>query len=119
MSAVIIENHELLERVAERFRALGDETRLRLIMRLRQGECNVTGLSRELGIGQASVSKHLSTLRNAGFLSVRREGAQAFYSIRDPKLFEVCSCVCDGILRQHAEAFEALSQDAANTVSAH
>lgn len=101
-------NRELLRKVAERFRALGDETRLRLLLRLSEGECNVSSLSEELGVGQASVSKHLATLRNVGFLDVRRQGAQSFYSVREPLAEQVCREMLEGVLRHHTQIQSAL-----------
>lgn len=91
---------EILPRVVKRFAALADESRLRMLMRLREGECNVTALAKELKIGQASVSKHLSVLRDAGLVDVRREGTSAFYFASDPGVFEMCSIVCDGVFKQ-------------------
>lgn len=94
---------EMVGRVVERLRALADETRVRLLLRLKTGECNVTSLAEELGVGQASVSKHLNVLKQVGILSVRREGTQAFYAVRDQSIFELCKLVCDGVVR-HAQA---------------
>lgn len=89
----------LIPKVAERLKALADETRLRLLLRLRRGEANVTELSNELGVAQASISKHLSTLRQVGLIQVRRAGVQAIYSVRDDKVFDMCEIVCDGVVR--------------------
>lgn len=90
---------ELIGKVVERFSALADETRIRLLLRLKQGESNVTRLSEELDVGQASVSKHLSVLRQTGLVEVRREGTQAIYRVRDETIFNLCSLVCDGVVR--------------------
>jgi DNA-binding transcriptional ArsR family regulator len=99
---------EMLEMVAARFRALADETRLRIMMCLKQGECNVTDLCASTGVGQASVSKHLAVLRQAGLVQVRRDGTQAFYSIRDLTVLDICTLVCDGVLRTQQEINRAL-----------
>ncbi len=71
------------------FRALGDETRLRIIERLRQGEecvCNLTGL---LERGQSLLSFHLKILRDAGILRARREGRWVYYSLDADVLAEM------------------------------
>jgi ArsR family transcriptional regulator len=103
---------ELIPRVAERLKALADETRLRLLLRLRRGEANVTELSNELGVAQASISKHLSTLRQVGLIQVRREGVQAIYSVRDDKVFDMCEIVCDGVVRHLQQEHAAVSEPA-------
>lgn len=101
-------NPQLVGKVAERLRALGDENRLSLLMRLREGPANVTTLSEELAIAQASVSKHLGVLRQVGLVTFQREGTQAIYRVHDESIFELCELVCDGVVRhlreQHAAA---------------
>jgi ArsR family transcriptional regulator len=99
-------NPELIPRVVDRLRALADETRLRLLLRLKDSPANVTTLTGELGIAQASVSKHLAILKQAGLVEVQRVGTQSVYRVRDQSIFELCSIVCDGVTRfireQHA-----------------
>ncbi len=99
---------EMISRVAARFRVLGDETRIRVLLRLREGEANVSTLAADLGIGQASMSKHLALLRDEGLLELRREGNQSFYGIKDRELFELCTLVCDGVRRHANERHKAL-----------
>jgi DNA-binding transcriptional ArsR family regulator len=94
---------EMSERVAARFRALGDPTRIRILDVLRGGERSVGDLAELLAVNQASMSKHLALLREEGLIGVRRLGTQALYRISDPSLDDLCALVCDGV-RRHAEA---------------
>lgn len=96
-------NPDLIPRVVERFRALADETRIRLLLRLKSGPANVTSLTRELNINQASVSKHLAILRQVGLIEARRQGTQAIYQVRDQTIFGLCHIICDGVVRQLRE----------------
>lgn len=100
---------KMLEQVALRFQALGDPARLRILMRLRAGEANVGTLAEELDIAQASVSKHLAVLKQVGLVAVRRQGNQSFHWVADTTIFDLCSIVCDGVKRHHAEFQAALS----------
>ncbi|MEO7458437.1 MAG: metalloregulator ArsR/SmtB family transcription factor, partial [Gemmatimonadaceae bacterium] len=59
---------------AARFRALGDETRLRLLDLLTEGELPVSDLMAATGLGQSLVSHHLRALRDAGLVVTRRDG---------------------------------------------
>jgi DNA-binding transcriptional ArsR family regulator len=93
-------NPQMIERVVQRFQSLGDGNRIRLLLRLQAGPCNVTTLTEALGVAQASVSKHLAVLRQAGLVEVQRRGTQAFYRVRDDSIFELCAIVCEGIVRQ-------------------
>ena len=71
---------------AARFRALGDETRLRLLEELSAGECNVAELMERMGLGQSLISHHLRSLRVAGLVRARRDGRWVYYSIADHAL---------------------------------
>ena len=71
---------------AARFRALGDETRLRLLEELTAGECNVAELMERMGLGQSLVSHHLRSLRQAGLVRDRRDGRWVYYTIADHAL---------------------------------
>lgn len=71
---------------ALRFRALGDETRLRILEALISGERSVTDLMILLDIGQSLMSHHLRILREAGLVTVRRDGRWVYYAIAEPAL---------------------------------
>lgn len=85
---------ELLTLIAERFRSLGEPTRLRLLDALRGGERTVTELVQTTGLGQANVSKHLASLYAAGLVKRRRSGAFVHYTIVDRQVFRLCDLVC-------------------------
>jgi DNA-binding transcriptional ArsR family regulator len=94
---------ELLADVVERLKALADENRIRILLRLRGGECKVTSLAEELDIAQASVSKHLAILRQVGLVEVTRLGTTAWYRVKDQSVFEMCELVCGGVIRHLQE----------------
>ncbi|MDB4882797.1 MAG: arsR [Gemmatimonadetes bacterium] len=71
---------------ALRFRALGDETRLRLLELLTAGERTVADLMEATALGQSLVSHHLRTLRGAGLVTTRRDGRWIFYGTNQPAL---------------------------------
>jgi len=70
-----------IEVVSRRFHALADETRLKIIDRLRDGEecvCNLTG---PLDTRQSLLSFHLRTLKDAGLIHDRKQGRWVYYSL--------------------------------------
>ena len=71
---------------ALRFRALGDETRLRIIEHLASGEHSVSDLMARLDLGQSLMSHHLRILRESGLVTDRRDGRWIHYSIAEPAL---------------------------------
>jgi len=95
---------ELLEHVAQRFRVLGDATRLSILRTLiDDGELNVGGLVDRIDTSQANISKHLRILHEAGVVSRRADGTSAYYSVTDPSLLPMCSIVCDRLRDQVAD----------------
>lgn len=95
-------SRELLERIADRLKALADPTRLRILHALEDRERNVTELLAAVGGSQANVSKHLARMRLAGIVSARRDGTNVFYHVADAAAFAICRTVCDA-LEQRAE----------------
>lgn len=93
---------EELERVAGMFRVFGDATRLAILQELKQGELSVSALVECMPTTQANISKQLKSLHGAGVLGRRKVGAQVFYWIADPMVFELCALVC-GKLNRDAE----------------
>jgi ArsR family transcriptional regulator len=71
---------------AHRFRALGDETRLRLLEILIDGERTVGDLMDATELGQSLVSHHLRALRQAGLVTTRRDGRWIYYHIAQPAI---------------------------------
>ncbi len=65
------------------FQTLADATRLRIVESLlRGGEQPVNDIVDAVDIHQSGVSRHLRILQEAGFVQVRPEGPQRFYSLR-------------------------------------
>lgn len=102
----------LIERIAERFRVLGEPMRIALLEALREGEATVTDLQEATGATQQNVSKHLGVLLRAGIVGRRRKANFAVYSITDPAVFSLCEEVCGG-LRRELEELDSLLQGSA------
>jgi DNA-binding transcriptional ArsR family regulator len=96
----------LLERAAEKFRMLGDPTRLSILRALLAGEKNVGAVVAETGQNQANVSKHLKLLADSGMVGRRKEGLQVFYSIGDPLIERLCDLVCRTIVEEARAAVD-------------
>ena len=99
----------LVERVAERFRVLGEPMRIRLLEAMREGEKSVKELQEATGASQQNVSQHLGVLLRARIVERRKEGNFSLYSIADPVVFSLCDDVCGG-LRQEIEQLDDLLQ---------
>ncbi|MGB7621345.1 MAG: metalloregulator ArsR/SmtB family transcription factor [Terriglobia bacterium] len=74
-----------MKRITRTFKALTDETRLRILhLLIEAGEICVCDMETVLGCPQARISRHLSVLKNAGLIEDRREGLWILYSLTRP-----------------------------------
>src|SRR4051794_30854912 len=85
----------MIERVARRFRAMGEPQRLRILQVLEEGPRTVGEVVAELNGNQPNVSRHLQELYDAGLLRRRRERNSVYYSIADPVVHQLCQLVCE------------------------
>lgn len=69
--------------VAQLFKALSDETRLRILALLTAGELCVCDLMAILDLPQSTVSRHLAYLRHSGLVADRREGVWMYYRLTE------------------------------------
>ena len=99
----------LADLIAERFRVIGEPTRIKLLDRLRSGEATVQALTAALGTSQQNVSKHLAVLLGAGIVARRKHGNYTYYWIADESVFALCEQVCGGIARGVAELGQLLA----------
>jgi ArsR family transcriptional regulator, arsenate/arsenite/antimonite-responsive transcriptional repressor len=96
------------------FKALSDETRLRVIKLLEQGELCVCDITAALDMVQPKVSFHLSALKEAGLIKDRKQGKWIHYSLNEKDLFRrmlilsACERMQDGAIsgdRRRLDAF--------------
>jgi ArsR family transcriptional regulator len=76
-----------MEELTTIFKALSDETRLRIIKLLEEGELCVCDITAALDMVQPKVSFHLSALKEAGLIKDRKQGKWIHYSLTEKDLF--------------------------------
>ncbi len=74
-----------LDAAAERLRALANPARLRIALRLLDGECAVGDIETGLSLRQPALSQQLAVLREAGLLTARRASRAVIYSLSEPE----------------------------------
>lgn len=79
------------------FRALGDETRLRIVALLAHGELCVCHIEKALELSQPNVSRQLGILRATGVVDARREGSWMYYSLA-PQEHEAVKAMLDKLV---------------------
>jgi ArsR family transcriptional regulator len=70
-----------IERLEDVFKALADQTRLRILALLGSDEVCVCNIHDTLGLPQPTVSRHLAYLRRTGLVDARREGVWMHYRV--------------------------------------
>jgi ArsR family transcriptional regulator len=105
----------LVKDLAQLFKLLADETRLKILDMLgRRKELCVRDIWEKLGQSQPAVSHHLGLLRMAGLVDTRHEGKHIYYRI-DQQRFEELMAL---ILKTRVGS-ELLASDANGAVRAH
>ena len=85
-----LSDHAHVERLARRFRALGDPTRSKLVYALSMGELCVSDLAGALGASLSATSHQLRILRDLDIVRVRRAGRSQLYALNEDA-FGFCS----------------------------
>lgn len=81
---------EIYDMQSQLCKAMGHPARLKIVHILRDGPLPVNKLAEGAGLNQATLSRHLSALRQAGVVTARKQGAEHFYQLSDPKIGLIC-----------------------------
>lgn len=84
---------EALGDAAECLRTLAHPHRLRMVQMLLQERYNVGQLAEACGIPSHMASEHLRLMQRCGFLTSEKEGRRTFYSVAEPHLASIMSCI--------------------------
>ena len=95
--------------IAQVFKLLADETRLRLLMLLKEHELTVAELSNTLQLAQPRVSTHLAKLKEHKFVLSRKDGVSTYYRLNKKIINEqyqsiwntlISECTSDSLVAQ-------------------
>jgi len=93
------------------FKALSDETRIRILKVLLERECCVCEVMQALDISQSRASRNLGILEDAGFIKSRRDGLWIVYSIDRQKKMNSYAAPLIELLRGSLVNEETILQD--------
>jgi len=89
-------NLEALGEAAECLRTLAHPHRLRMVQMLLQGRFTVGELAEACDIPSHMASEHLRLMQRCGFLKAEKEGRFVYYSVAEPHLANIMSCIESG-----------------------
>jgi len=94
---------KIFEMHAEICKVFTNPKRLEIINHLRDGEKTVNELTELADVPQANVSQHLTVLRQNNVVTTRRNGANIYYKIANPKILQACDLMREVLLEQLKE----------------
>lgn len=83
------------KRIAEIFKALGDENRVEILIMLSKGEKCACKLLEELKVSQPTLSHHMKILCDAKLVNARKEGRWMHYSLSQEGINEISNYLSD------------------------
>lgn len=83
-------------------KAIANESRLKMVWRLKEGECSAGALAEFVELDPSTVSKHLAVLRAVGIVDDRRDGTTIYYRLLTPCVLNVLSCASRVIARRES-----------------
>ena len=90
------------------FMALASDQRLKILDLLKEKEKSSAEIIKALDLDASVISRHLMLLRNVGLVSARKEGVALYFSIADPRVFQIIDLATQVIrdwLDQHQAFF--------------
>lgn len=89
VSTAAVQRRAVYQVKAEFFRILGHPVRVRILELLKDGERTVGDLQNELQMDSGGTSQHLGVMRRHDILDSRRAGTSVYYTVRDPRIFQL------------------------------
>ena len=86
-----------VDRLSSMYKGLGDPTRLKIVMALKDVEMCVCDLSAFLGVSESAVSHQLRRLRDLALVKKRREGQVIYYTLDDSHIADLLSIALDHV----------------------
>ncbi len=95
---------------AELCAAMSNSIRLKIVHLLKEEPLRVSGIAEALETNQATVSRHLTVLRNAGILASTRQGTDVIYQVANPKIVSICEMMREVLVTRESQRSELLNQ---------
>lgn len=87
--------------IVQIFKAISDETRLKVLIILSRKRICAKGIAKHLGISEAAVSQHIKILKEAGIIVGEKVGYYVYYELQEEILSEIMKFI-EQINNDHA-----------------
>ena len=93
-----VPNKQILEQIAELFKAFGDPTRVQILSNLVDRELCVTDIAEAVELSQSAISHQLRILKQMHLIKYRREGKNLWYSLADDHVLTILQTGLEHVL---------------------
>lgn len=93
LNGLFDDQEENIEKAVRCLKVLAHPQRLKIICVLQNGEHTVQQLEEYVGIAQATLSQHLSLLKDRGILTSRRQGNFSLYSLANQEMLRLFNVI--------------------------
>ena len=97
-------DEDLLNKLSDFFKILGDTTRLKILYALDNNEMCVCDIANVLKMSKSSISHQLATLKQSGIVKCEKRGKEVFYMIDDEHVQQVFEVGKEHIKHKRGEA---------------
>ncbi|MBI1247862.1 metalloregulator ArsR/SmtB family transcription factor [bacterium] len=84
---------DALGQAAECLKALAHPVRIRMVQLLLAGRFTVGEIAADCSIAENLASEHLRLMQRCGFFTSERDGRRVYYSVAEPHLKDIMSCI--------------------------
>jgi ArsR family transcriptional regulator len=98
----IMKHNTKLDALTSFYKLLANESRLAILLALRDGEDNVAGICGQTGLSQTLVSHQLAALRRSDVVRSRKDGRRTFYTLADKHIDIIVGFALDHLSEKEA-----------------
>ncbi len=96
-------NHDDFDRLSEIYKLFGSVPRLRILLRLSEGECVASELSEAAELSQSATSHQLKELKHCRIVKSRKDGMNVYYSLDDNHILKLLESGIEHIKGDHCD----------------
>lgn len=94
-------SEEMIKKAASFFKVVGDETRMKILCAISEGELCVNDIASAVGMTKSAVSHQLKLLKDEALIKPRRDGKNIFYSLDDQHVVDIIEIAFTHIEHAH------------------
>ncbi len=96
-----LDSRDEYEKLAEIFKMVGCVTRLKILIKLSEGECSATEIALAVELSQSAASHQLKDMKNCRLIKSRKDGQKVYYSLDDHHILDLLKTGLDHVRGEH------------------